>query len=206
MGRRQQRCLGARSIGAWSFLAEHHEEALPVAPAVAALSWWCPGSRAWHPLAPSWVPLPTPGQVKDTGVRAFRLPLRLWKNSTYFLRAVLRYSHLTLDFISTSSLQLAGTWPGVHAPFYGGFRRNFRCYLRGDCARAVRTWKSGHDFHVPSLAGLFVSNAWHDSGYMRLDSSWRLLDECPVFSTCWGRLGSCGRFTSCSLGCFLACL
>ena len=30
--------------------------------------WWCTGSRAWHPLAPSWVPLPTPGQVKYTGV------------------------------------------------------------------------------------------------------------------------------------------
>ena len=32
------------------------------------LCWWCTGSRAWHPLAPSWVLLPTPGQVKKTGV------------------------------------------------------------------------------------------------------------------------------------------
>ena len=38
MGWRQQGFLGARSVGAWSFLAEHHEEALPVAPAVASVA------------------------------------------------------------------------------------------------------------------------------------------------------------------------
>ena len=30
---------------------------------------WCTGSRAWHPLVPSWVPLPTPEQVQYTGFR-----------------------------------------------------------------------------------------------------------------------------------------
>ena len=29
--------------------------------------WGCKETRAWHPLAPSWVHLPSPGQVKDTG-------------------------------------------------------------------------------------------------------------------------------------------
>ena len=31
----------------------------------------CTGSRAWHPLTPSWVPLPSPGQVKDTLDRGY---------------------------------------------------------------------------------------------------------------------------------------
>ena len=33
--------------------------------------WWCTGSRAWHPLASSWVLLPTPGQVKHTRVHGY---------------------------------------------------------------------------------------------------------------------------------------
>ena len=38
MGRRQRRFLGALPVSAWSFLVEHHEEALPVAPAVASVA------------------------------------------------------------------------------------------------------------------------------------------------------------------------
>ena len=74
----------------------------------------------------------------------------------------------TQDFISTSSLYLAGTRPDGHAPVNGGFWKNFSYYPRGDCARAVRTWKSGHYFLVLSLVGLFLRNAWLDSGYMYL--------------------------------------
>ena len=38
LGRRQRRVLGALPVCAWSFLAEHHEEALPVAPSVASVA------------------------------------------------------------------------------------------------------------------------------------------------------------------------
>ena len=115
-----------------------------------------------------------------------------WKNSTYFLRAVLRCS--PLDFISTSSLHLAGTRPCVHAPVYGGFWMNFRYSLRDVCARAVRTWKSEHFFCVPSLVDFFLRL---DSGYMFLVSARLLLDKFPTFS-CERELGSCGQLTSCS--------
>ena len=77
----------------------------------------------------------------------------------------------TLDIIPSSSLFLAG-----HSAQC--FRASLRLLLE-ECqsldvyARAVRTWKSGHYFYVPSLAGLLLRNAWLDSGYMCLYSSWR---------------------------------
>ena len=108
----------------------------------------------------------------------------MWQSSTHFLRAVWRYSHLDPGHYFYE-LDLAADDSGC---------------LRGDYARAVRTWKSGHYFQGPSLAGLFLRNSWFDSGYMYLDSSWRLLDEFLIFSTSWGRNGSCGRFTACSPG------
>ena len=47
--------------------------------------WWCTGSRAWHPLAPSWVPLPTLGQVKKTGVHGILESRNAWFDSGYML-------------------------------------------------------------------------------------------------------------------------
>ena len=75
-------------IGAWSFLAEHHEEALPVAPATA----WCTvtGPVAFSCLAlftlGFWTFLP---RARVSGKRLPRCfgvnPRLLWKNFSYHL-------------------------------------------------------------------------------------------------------------------------
>ena len=63
------------------------------------------------------------------------------------------------------------------------FDAGVRGLAPGDCARAVRTWKFGHYWL------LFFRNTWLDSGYRFFDSSWRILDEFPVFSSWrWARI------------------
>ena len=69
--------------------------------------WWCTGSRAWHPLAPSWVPLPTPRQVKHTGFHGILGSCNAWFDSGYILRVSLR--RLMDDFHAISTC-LGGLW------------------------------------------------------------------------------------------------
>ena len=118
------------------FLTEHHEEAFPVAPAVAA----------WYTV---------------TGLVAFSclalFTLRFW---TSFLRARVSGKRMPRCFGVNPRLLL----------------EEFQLSL-GDCARAVRSWKSGHYWL------LFLRNTWLDSGYRFFDCSQKLLDEFPVFSS-----------------------
>ena len=72
--------------------------------------------------------------------------------------------------------------PGIRLGFPASLRLLLKEFQSLDVhACAVRTWKSGHYFYVPSLAGLLVRNAWLDGGYMCLCSSRRLLDDFAVF-------------------------
>ena len=86
--------------------------------------------------------------------------------------------------------------PGVYAPVYGGFWKNFSFLSTWVTAPEPSAHGNlGITSAFPSLAGLFLRKTWLDSGYMFLVSSSFLLDKFSAFSSEW-ELGSCGRFTS----------
>ena len=96
------------------------------------------------------------------------------------------FTRWILDILSTSVC----TWHALGPMFTRQSTISFgrtSVYLRGDCAQAVRTWKSGHDCTL-------FRNIWLHSGYMFLDCSLRLLNGFPVFLR-EPEPGSCGRFT-----------
>ena len=103
----------------------------------------------------------------------------------------------TLDIIPSSSLFLAGTRSSAFAPVYGCFWKNFSHLIFMPA-----------QFAHGNLDTTFTFPRWLVSSCATLGSTVDtcaftvLGDDFPVFSTCWSRLGSCGRFTSCSPGDF----
>ena len=101
----------------------------------------------------------------------------------------------TLDIIPSSSLFLAGTRPSAFAPVYGCFWKNISHLMFMPA-----------QFAHGNLDTTFTFPRWLVSSCAMLGSTVDtcaftvLGDDFRVFSTCWSRLGSCGRFTSCSPG------
>ena len=144
--------------------------------------WRCMGSRAWHPLASSWVPLPTPGQVKYTRVS---VPMIRSGNLQQFLFVdVPRFSSSTECGPSCcAARRVCSSWVRI-------LTRRLLCKETGavvavawmltslrTCSDKFRQF-SGVTVEVPVLQVqrwrarflvervLFGRNAWFDSGYM----------------------------------------
>ena len=101
---------------------------------VGALRCWCAGSKAWHPLAPSWVPLPTPEQVKDAGVHELLLVMVVEAGGVAVYGGCGRLPH-------TFYAKLV--WNSFDEPLGSG-RHWSRCPL-------VSLWLLLEEFHTPAL-------------------------------------------------------
>ena len=112
---------------------------------------------------------------------AFRVPLSVWKKSTYFLRAVSRYPHLDPGHYSFELLVT-----GWHsAPVLSRQSMVVFGRISGIIYVVSAPESSAHgnlDATSTSLCGWSLQrNAWLNSGYMFLYSLRRLMDEFPIF-------------------------
>ena len=114
-----------------------------------------------------------------------------------------KYFHVALvfgsHFFCPGCVEEHSFWILLEMTSSGGSWKNFSYFQRSVC-RAVRTWRIWTLLLRSPVGWTLFVQCLADSGYIYLVSSWRPFDEFPKFSTCWGRLGSCGRFTSCSSG------
>ena len=151
----------------------------------------CTEPRAWHPLTPSWVPLPPPGQVKHTGgTWAVFCAWSLWLP-------------VYVSFLGLLLVLFALGYVGHYFFVVLVSGRLFLCVL--GCLRSPGYWIPGEmaqstETHG-NISSLFLRPraarmAWLDSGYMlrRLLASGRL----RTFSTFrWTRiLRCCSLFSS----------
>ena len=129
--------------------------------------WWCRGSRAWHPLAPSWVPLPTLIQEKHTGVHGQLLDEVVEAGGHGRLRRPERILHTS-------------TWSWTLEIFNEPL---VSCSHPRDMPFSS-PWKSGHYSHKPFVFGQQSSSALPGSTVDTCTASvWVLLDVLPTFST-----------------------
>ena len=118
------------------------------------------------------------------GSHCFQVPLRVWKKSTYFLRAVSRYSHLDPGH-SSFELLITGWHSARCSPASLWWLLEELQILSTWCVRLCSPhMKSGRYFHVPR---------WLVSSAQCLAQQWlhvpvqspEVWTKFPMFSKCW---------------------
>ena len=184
LGGRQRWCLdgvggGARHVSG-STCARDAPSGTRRGSAEPCRCWWCTGSRAWHPLAPSWVPLPTPGQVKQTGVQGVQFQDK-WLMACGHVVAGSAAGELSTEAVEEFHILSTRSWTldifdepmlsGSHLPRCSHVSLRFLSEFHPPAARRE---KVGHYFYKP----LVFSRC--DNSVQCLALQWiHVLRQCP---------------------------